>query len=169
MLTRSYAVGASMGADDVSRSFPGAFACDLTELDGSGWGVIISHGGGGNSLYAGFSNGGRFRVRVGSGGIILPAPPDSSVLYCDTEPEDAPKGDGTLVISADSGSSLRVWWNGTPIPTIQGYYTGGTWAGTAGGGYLKAKTDTGGDEWDYSPTYATASELRVYELQSAAS
>ena len=147
------------------------FAMDVTGLDGSSGGRVLSLGGATSGASAGFRANGNFVVRAGSGasdggGASWPATTSYVELAAGVI-----DGDGTLVIeftTAGNTDDIRVWWNGELVgrSSVDGATRGisDAW-GNAGSYYLSAAglaNPTGTDFVLTKPAFTTASDLRVY-------
>lgn len=148
-------------AGKFARNADAVVAADLTGLDGSAGGLVFEVGGGGLGAYVGFAASGAFHVRCGNGGGALP---NDTAAYLIVPAEEAPRGDGTLVVEMTAGANaVRAWWNGTALGTPVARASGSSdLAGSNEGAYLGEAYATCVGEIETPVVYETASPMRYY-------
>lgn len=154
-LTRTLPAGVPLNSL-TSKSLPSVYAVDFTGLYTGIDGIIWENGawGRGSSL---FVKGSDLVLRAGDGGNPWPVNCAYIVAPC-------PVGNGTLVWYVGNGT-VRAWWNGEPIGTSVGSFTG-EYAGPD----ESAVFGTEGSITHDTPlvgltTFVSRSEVRYYENQ----
>ncbi|MEO1000533.1 MAG: hypothetical protein AAFW69_08025 [Pseudomonadota bacterium] len=154
--------GETFNPSVLDRSGPAVFAVDFVGLavDPGGQSMIVEMGQGAQGAYAGLEPDGRLMVRYGVGSTRWD---NRTTYYFSDQPLS---GDGTLVVELDRAvSSLRVWWQGAPLPgtTTPATNIPNTWTGAETASYLTpAENAVGNEEFTRIVQYTSASELRYY-------